>query len=245
MKLELSREETFLTHRGRPETDVRLKIGLTKTARSPRSTAEVVQRGGAYAGYGLVTILYAGALLHALYRVPASRYHGLRVYTNTPPNGAMRGHGSVDVRHAFESLLDTMAAELGLDPFAVRRANLIDGAAPDDQRPAGQLLRPRRVPRPRRARVGLARAARQAAARAWARHGVLALRLAARRSPCTGPASRTRSIKLKLDFDGGITVLTGAADIGQGSSTLIAQVVAEVLRAADVERCASSPTTAS
>ena len=72
-----------------------------------------------------MTILYAGALLHALYRVPACRYHGLRVYTNTPPNGAMRGHGSVDVRHAFESLLDAMAGELGLDPFVVRRANLL------------------------------------------------------------------------------------------------------------------------
>ena len=125
VKLELSREESFLTHRGRPETDVRLKIGLTKAGAITAVDCEVVQRGGAYAGYGLVTILYAGALLHALYRVPACRYHGLRVYTNTPPNGAMRGHGSVDVRHAFESLLDSMASELGLDPFAVRRANLL------------------------------------------------------------------------------------------------------------------------
>ena len=53
------------------------------------------------------------------------KYDGYRVYTNTPPCGAMRGHGAVDTRHAFESLLDSMARELGLDPFAVRRANLI------------------------------------------------------------------------------------------------------------------------
>ena len=125
VKLELSREECFLTHRGRPETDVRLKIGMTKSGAITAVDCEVVQRGGGYAGYGLVTILYAGALLHALYRLPACRYHGLRVYSNTPPNGAMRGHGSVDVRHAFESMLDRMAAELGLDPFAVRRANLL------------------------------------------------------------------------------------------------------------------------
>jgi len=92
---------------------VRLKIGLTREGRITAIDCEVIQRGGAYAGYGLVTILYAGALLHAIYRVPASRYHGLRVYANTPPNGAMRGHGSVDVRHAFESLLDAMAAKLG------------------------------------------------------------------------------------------------------------------------------------
>ena len=70
VKLELSREETLLTHRGRPETDVRLKIGLTKNGEITAVECEAIQRGGAYAGYGLVTILYAGALLHALYRRP-------------------------------------------------------------------------------------------------------------------------------------------------------------------------------
>ncbi len=89
---------------------------------------EVVQRGGAYAGYGIVTILYAGALLHGIYDIPAIKYDGYRVYANLPPCGAMRGHGSVDTRHAFECLLDRMARELGLDPFAVRRANLLQGA---------------------------------------------------------------------------------------------------------------------
>ena len=63
--------------------------------------AEVAQRGGAYAGYGVVTILYSGALLHALYKVGALRFRGARVYTNLPPCGAMRGHGAVNVRFAF------------------------------------------------------------------------------------------------------------------------------------------------
>ena len=81
--------------------------------------------GGAYAGYGLVTILYAGALLHGIYNIPNIKYDGYRVYTNHPPCGAMRGHGTVDVRHAFEAVLDRMARNLGLDPFAVRRANLL------------------------------------------------------------------------------------------------------------------------
>ena len=125
VKMELTREEGFLTHRGRPATDIRLKLGMKRSGQITAVDCEVVQRGGAYGGYGLVTILYAGALLHALYRVGAVRYRGFRVYTNLPPCGAMRGHGAVDVRHAFESLLDEMAGQLGLDPFAVRRANLI------------------------------------------------------------------------------------------------------------------------
>ena len=125
VKLELSREETLITHRGRPETDVRLRLGLKKTGEITAVDCEVIQRGGAYAGYGLVTILYAGALLHAIYRLPACALSRPARVRNTPPCGAMRGHGSVDMRHAFESLLDEMAEELGLDPIAVRRANLL------------------------------------------------------------------------------------------------------------------------
>jgi 4-hydroxybenzoyl-CoA reductase subunit alpha len=228
VKLELSREETFLTHRGRPETDVRLKIGLARDGRITAIDCSVIQRGGAYAGYGLVTILYAGALLHAIYRLPASRYHGLRVYANTPPNGAMRGHGSVDVRHAFEALLDGMAAELGLDPFAVRRANLF--TAPHrtinelqvnscgladclDKVEAASGWRERRGRLPAGRGLGMA-----------CSHYV-----SGSAKPVHWTGEPHAVVNVKLDFDGGITVLTGAADIGQGSSTLIAQAVAEVL----------------
>jgi len=225
--LELSREETFLTHRGRPETDVRLKIGLKRTGEITAVDCEVVQRGGAYAGYGLVTILYAGALLHALYRLPACKYHGLRVYSNTPPNGAMRGHGSVDVRHAFEATLDAMAQELGLDPFALRRANLLpvphrtindlqvnSYGLPECldivERASGWPTRRGKLPRGR----GLGMACS---------HYV-----SGSAKPVHWTGEPHAVINLKLDFDGGVTVLTGASDIGQGSSTLIAQTVAEV-----------------
>jgi 4-hydroxybenzoyl-CoA reductase subunit alpha len=228
VKLELSREETFITHRGRPETDVRLKIGLTARGEITAVDCEVTQRGGAYAGYGLVTILYAGALLHAIYRVPACRYRGRRVYTNTPPNGAMRGHGSVDVRHAFEALLDEMCGELGLDPFSVRRANLF--TAPHrtindlqvnscglaeclDKVEAASGWRERRGKLPAGHGLGMA-----------CSHYV-----SGSAKPVHWTGEPHAVVNLKLDFDGSITVLTGAADIGQGSSTLLAQAVAEVL----------------
>jgi 4-hydroxybenzoyl-CoA reductase subunit alpha len=228
VKLELSREECFLTHRGRPQTDVRLKVGLARDGAITAVECDVTQRGGAYAGYGLVTILYAGALLHALYRVPACRYHGRRVYANTPPNGAMRGHGSVDVRHAFESLLDSMAAELGLDPFAVRRVNLHEAphrtlndlqvnsyglAECLDRVEAASRWRERRGQLPRGRGLGMA-----------CSHYV-----SGSAKPVHWTGEPHAVVNLKLDFDGGVTVLTGAADIGQGSSTLLAQTVAEVL----------------
>ena len=228
VKMELSREECFLTHRGRPETDIRLKIGLKKTGEITAVDGEIVQRGGAYGGYGLVTILYAGALLHALYTIAAVKYRGYRVYTNTPPCGAMRGHGAVDARHAFESLLDIMAGELGLDPFAVRRANLIDPPyrtindlqvnsygipACLDWVEAASEWKKRRGRLPRGRGLGLA-----------CSHYV-----SGSAKPVHWSGEPHAVINLKLDFDGAITIFTGASDIGQGSSTLLTQVVAEVL----------------
>jgi 4-hydroxybenzoyl-CoA reductase subunit alpha len=228
VKLELSREETLITHRGRPETDVRIRLGAKKTGEITAVDCRVIQRGGAYAGYGLVTILYSGALLHAIYRLPASRYHGLRVYANTPPCGAMRGHGSVDVRHAFESLLDELAEGLGLDPIELRRANLLEAPCRTindlqvNSYGLGECLRQVEQAsgwRERRGRLGRGRG--------------LGLGCSHYPSGAAKPVHWTGEphavVSLRLDFDGAVVALTGASDIGQGSSTLIAQLVAEVL----------------
>ncbi len=228
VKTELTREEGFLTHRGRPATDIKLRIGMKTSGEITAVDCEVVQRGGAYGGYGLVTILYAGALLHALYRVGAVRYRGYRVYANLPPCGAMRGHGAVDVRHAFESVLDELAGELGLDPFAVRRANLIETPyrtlndlqvnscglpACLDWVEKASGWKERRASLPPGRGLGLA-----------CSHYV-----SGSAKPVHWSGEPHAVINLKLDFDGSITILTGASDIGQGSSTLLTQVVAEVL----------------
>ena len=125
VRIMLNREDTFITHRGRPETDIRMKIGLAPDGRITAVECECIQRGGAHSGYGVVTILYSGSMLYAIYDLHNVKYIGKRVLTNTPPCGAFRGHGTVDVRFAFESLLDQMAHEMRLDPMAVRRANFL------------------------------------------------------------------------------------------------------------------------
>ncbi len=228
VRLHLTREETFLTHRGRPESEIRLKLGMSRAGRLTAADCEVVQRGGAYAGYGIVTILYAGSLLHAIYDIPAVKYDGYRIYTNTPPCGAMRGHGTVNVRHAFECLLDQIADELGLDPFAVRRANLLSVPGTTLN---GTIVNSYGIPQcldwveqasgwpERKGRLAPGRGLGMACS-----HYVSG---AAKPVHWTGEPHAT--INLKLDFDAGLTVLTGAADIGQGSSTILAQTVAEVL----------------
>lgn len=226
--MELTREENFLTHRARPQTSMRIKLGMTKDGRMTACEAEVTQRGGAYAGYGIITILYAGALLHGIYDIPSIKYDGYRVYANLPPCGAMRGHGGVTVRHAFEVLVDRMARELGLDPFEVRRKNLLHApmrTANDltvnsygladclDRVEKASGWRERIGKLPPGKGLGLA-----------CSHYVSG---AAKPIHWTGEPHAT--VNVKVDFDGGITALTGAADIGQGSSTMVAIAVADTL----------------
>ena len=228
VKLVLSREEVFYAHRGRPATWTRLKIGVTRDGRLQAVEAEVVQRGGAYGGYGIVSILYAGALLSAIYDIPNVKYHAYRVLTNTPANGAMRGHGTVDVRFAFESLLDMLAARLEMSPIDLRVANLLQARTmtlndllvnsygyPEclEQVVDASGYRDKAGKLPFGKGVGLAGS-----------HYV---------SGASKPVNRSNMphavVTMKLDTDGSITLFTGAADIGQGSSTVLVQIAAEVI----------------
>jgi len=224
----ITREETFITHRGRPETDIRLKIGLRRDGRITAVECECDQRGGAHSGYGVVTILYSGSMLYAIYDLHNVKYIGRRVLTNTPPCGAFRGHGTVDVRFAFESLLDQMARELGLDPFAVRRANLL--AAPtftDNDLMVNSYGLPQCLDwveaasgwRARRGKLGRGKGLGMACSHY----------ISGASKPVNWTGEPHATVKLKLDFDGSIVLLTGAAEIGQGSSTVLVQTVAEVL----------------
>lgn len=226
--MRLTREENFLTHRARPQTDIRLKLGMRRDGRLTACECEVVQRGGAYAGYGIVTILYAGALLQGIYDIPAIKYDGYRVYANLPPCGAMRGHGSVNSRHAFECLLDRMARELGLDPFAVRRANSLHAPTRTlndlTVNSCGLKECLDKVERASRWRERIGRLPPGKGLGMACSHYVSG---AAKPIHWTGEPHAV--VNVRLDFDGGVTALTGAADIGQGSSTMVAIAVAETL----------------
>src|SRR5262249_47187745 len=160
------------------------------------------------------------------------KYTGRRVLTNTPPCGAFRGHGTVDIRFAFESLLDQMATELGLDPFAVRRAHLLTAPTFTDndlmvysyglphcldwvERESGWKGRTGKPASGDGVRKGLGMACSHY--------------ISGASKPVNWTGEPHATVKIKLDFDGSIVVLSGAADIGQGSTTILAQTVAEVL----------------
>ncbi len=232
VRLVVDREETFVTHRGRPETDIRLKIGLNQDGRISGVECECIMRGGAHSGYGVVTILYAGSMLYAIYDLHNVKYIGKRVLTNTPPCGAFRGHGTVDVRFAFESLLDQMAHELGLDPIAVRRANYLKAPTfTDNDLMVNSYGLPECIDwvekqsrwHERRGKLGNGGAVKKGLGFACSHY------ISGASKPVNWTGEPHATVKIKLDFDGSIVVLSGAADIGQGSTTILAQAVAEVL----------------
>src|SRR3954453_14856613 len=228
VKITYTREEVFWAHRGRPRTIIDLKTGVKNDGRITAVKARVVQDGGAYCSYGVVTILYSGALLGALYDIPNIHYDGYRVLTNKPACGAMRGHGTVNVRFAFESQLDEIAAKLDIDPAEIRRINLLKPPCitvnnlrvqsyglPEciDQVITRSAWHERRSKLPPARGMGMA-----------CSHYVSGAANSIIRSDM--PHS---TVNIKIDRDGGVVVYTGASDIGQGSDTMVAQIVAEVL----------------
>jgi 4-hydroxybenzoyl-CoA reductase subunit alpha len=228
VKITYTREEVFWAHRGRPRTIVDLKTGVRKDGRITAVKARVVQDGGAYCSYGVVTILYSGALLGALYDIPNIQYDGYRVLTNKPACGAMRGHGTVNVRFAFESQLDELAEKIGMDPAEIRRRNLLQ--------PPCITVNGLRVQS-----YGLPECIEKTVERSeWKqRKGKLpkghGLGIACSHYVSGAANSIIRSdmphstVNIKIDRDGGVVVYTGASEIGQGSDTMTAQVAAEAL----------------
>src|SRR5216684_3815561 len=228
VKITYTREEVFWAHRGRPRTIIDLKTGVKNDGRITSVKARVVQDGGAYCSYGVVTILYSGALLGALYDIPNIQYDGYRVLTNKPACGAMRGHGTVNVRFAFESQLDELAAKIGMDTAAIRRRNLL--------KPPCITVNGLRVQS-----YGLPECIDKVIERSrWAeRKGKLprgrGLGLGCSHYVSGAANSIIRSdmphstVNIKVDRDGGVVIYTGASDIGQGSDTMTAQIAAEVL----------------
>src|SRR5436853_3199284 len=228
VKITYTREEVFWAHRGRPRTIIDLKTGVTKDGRIQSVAAKVIQDGGAYCSYGVVTILYSGALLGALYDIPNIKYDGYRVLTNKPACGAMRGHGTVNVRFAFESQLDELAAAIHIDPAEIRRVNLL--------KPPCITVNGLRVQS-----YGLPECIDKVLEGAeWAtRKGKLGhgrgLGMGCSHYVSGAANSIIRSdmphstVNIKIDRDGGVVVYTGASDIGQGSDTMTAQIAAETL----------------
>jgi CO/xanthine dehydrogenase Mo-binding subunit len=228
VKVTLTREEVFYCHRGRHPVLMAVKTGFTRDGRITGQHLKTAIDGGAYGSYGVASTYYTGALQTVTYELPAYRFDGVRCFTNKPPCGPKRGHGTPQPRFGFEVQLDKAAHALGIDPADIRLRHL----APPDTVTANWL---------KVGSIGLGRCIEAVVAGSgWReRYGRLpqgrGLGLACGSYLCGAglpiywnhmPQS---GVMLKLDRSGGVAVFCGESEIGQGSDSVLAAVVAEVL----------------
>src|SRR5437016_1170431 len=129
VKITLTREEVFYCHRGRHPTLMWVKTGVTRDGAITGMHFRSLLDGGGYGSYGVASTYYTGALQTVTYQTPRYKFQGARAFTNKPPCGPKRGHGTPQPRFALEVHLDKIAEQLGLDPRSDRRRGAGDRSA--------------------------------------------------------------------------------------------------------------------
>jgi 4-hydroxybenzoyl-CoA reductase subunit alpha len=229
VKMNYTREQAFMHSRGRHQFIHKLTTGMKKDGTIMALANECHMDGGAYTSFGIATVYYAGSLLGAPYRLPNMKYDGYRIYTNKPACGAQRGHGGVAARAAWEQQLDIMAHELGLDPVEMRLKNSMEAGdvtcnmfdtssfgmrecieavadGSDWKNKKGKL--------PKGKGIGVA----------------TGFFVSGAGYPIYRSQTPHSTVVIKLSEDGGIVnVLTGSAEIGQGSDTVMGMIAAEAI----------------
>jgi 4-hydroxybenzoyl-CoA reductase subunit alpha len=230
VRITFDRDEVFYTNRGRHPSEIEMNLHVDDEARICGIETDALIDGGGFASFGHVTTYYNGVLHTAPYEIGSFHYTGARVWTNKPASGAMRGHGAVNSRCAVELGIDDICTQLEVDPITFRLANLLP--------PHSSTITGFRI-----TSIGMRECLEKVKdACDWEQkfrklplgHGlgigcgffISGSGLPIHWDPNKFPHA---TVHLKIDMDGGVTIHTGAADIGQGSDTVIAQSVSEVL----------------
>jgi 4-hydroxybenzoyl-CoA reductase subunit alpha len=228
VKITLTREESFYVHRGRHPVKMWVRTGVKKDGTLTAMHFRSFLDGGGYSSYGLATVYYTGALQTVTYKLPAYKFEGVRVFTNKPPCGPKRGHGTPQPRFAVEVHLDKIAEKLGIDPIELRLKQLVE--------PNTVTVNGLRV-----TTTGLRECIEKVAERAeWKKkfrklpygRGVgfaASAYISGAGLPIYWNEMPHSGVQIRLDRGGGITVFCGSIDIGQGSDSILAYAVAEEL----------------
>jgi CO/xanthine dehydrogenase Mo-binding subunit len=228
VKTTLTREEVFYTHRGRHPVLMWVKSGVRRNGEMLALQFRTWLDGGAYGSYGVASTFYTGALQTVTYKVARYKFEGCRVFTNKPPCGPKRGHGTPQPRFALEVHLDRIAGELGLDPADMRRRHAVD----EHTRTVNHLTITTSGLRECLDRVVEASGwrAKRGALPPGRGIGIAASSyLSGAGLPIYWNDMPHSGVVVKIDRGGGVAVFCGSTDIGQGSDSVLAYVVAEVL----------------
>ena len=228
VKVTLTREEVFYCHRGRHPVLMRVKTGVKNDGAITAMHFQSYLDGGAYGSYGVASTFYTGALQTVTYDVPRYKFQGIRTFTNKPPCGPKRGHGTPQPRYALEVQIDKIAEQLRLDPAEMRRKHLVPPNTVTanylrigsmglgeciDRVVEGSDWKNRFQKLPYGKGIGIACSSYLCGA---------GLPIYWNNMPQSG-------VQLRLDRQGGVCVMCGSTDIGQGSDSILAYIVAEVL----------------
>ena len=225
VKCTLTREEVFYAHRGRHPVLMWVRTGVDADGRITAMHFRTALDGGAYGSYGVASTFYTGALQTVTYDIPAYRFEGCRVFTNKPPCGPKRGHGTPQPRFALELHLEKLADDAGLDPVELKRRNFVkpntrtvnwlrvtscglEECTDLVMKASGYTNRKRKPGRG----MGFA----------------ISTYLSGAGTAIYWNDMPHSEVQIKVDR-GGATVFCGAMDIGQGSDSVLATIVAEEL----------------
>ncbi len=228
VKTTLTREEVFYTHRGRHPVLMWIKSGVRQDGEILAIHFRSYLDGGAYGSYGVASTFYTGALQTVTCKVARYKFEGCRVFTNKPPCGPKRGHGTPQPRFALEVHLDKIAADLGLDPAEMRRRHAVD----EHSQTVNHLTITTSGLRECIDRVVAASGWREKFGKLPRGRGIgfaVSSYISGAGLPIYWNDMPHSGVVVKIDRGGGVAAFCGSIDIGQGSDSVLAYVVAEVL----------------
>jgi xanthine dehydrogenase molybdenum-binding subunit len=235
VKLLYDRHESLIAHPKRHATQIRVKIGARRDGRLTAVETELYGDTGAYASLGEKVMTRATTHSAGPYEVPHCRADCYAMYTNNPPAGAFRGFGVTQAAFAIESMMDTLAAHLGLDPIDLRRRHAL---RPGSVTNTGQVLRESvgllecidRVEAEMRRRcpdnpfAPRSDPARPYLRRAWG------FAVGYKNTGLGGGAPDRAQAEVELCADGTFEARSSSAELGQGLTTVMQMIVAEEFR---------------
>lgn len=235
VKVTLTREEVFYCHRGRHPVLMYVKTGVKNDGAITAMHFQSFLDGGAYGSYGVASTFYTGALQTVTYEIPHYKFQGVRCFTNKPPCGPKRGHGTPQPRYALEVHVDKIAEQLKLDPAEMRQRHLVQ--------PYSTTANYLRI-----GSMGLGKCIEKVVQGSewkqkfsgWDQNNrklpfgkgigiACSSYICGAGLPIYWNSMPQSGVQLRLDRQGGVCVMCGSTDIGQGSDSILAYIVAEVL----------------
>jgi putative selenate reductase molybdopterin-binding subunit len=231
VKLELTREEQFIATSTRHPMRVNIKAGADKNGKLTALQLDVLSNTGAYGNHAGPVLFHAVSECISVYNCPNKKVDGVAAYTNTMPSGAFRGYGLPQTQLAVESAIDELARQLGINPFEMRRRNVVKPGDPMLAPPGSEyhdvtygsygldqcldLVE----------RAMKTDAPRPQLADEWLIGDGIALTMI----DTVPPAGHLADCFISLREDGGFDLTVGTAEFGNGTSTVHRQIAATAL----------------